>query len=99
MTRNPEGKFISRDAMLHVWLPKMLGWLYREPLETMLTIAARWCSLRIVNECNLQARYLEEHDERTLWLAPVDRIAHWKQRREILLQTITELRKIDRVEF
>jgi hypothetical protein len=95
VTRNPQGKFIGPGEMLYAWLPKMLDWACcYSPLEEMLKIAARWCSLKIASECENPARYLREHDEPELWLRPIARVSLWGQRHKILMETITRLQEV-----
>jgi hypothetical protein len=80
--------------MLLAWLPKMLSWSYGNALEEMLKIAARYCALKIAEECERQAGYLRKNDEPELWLRPIQRTAGWAQRRQILLEAVDKLREI-----
>ena len=82
--------------MLYAWLPTMLKWISREPLETMLSYAARYCVEQAAAECHTQARYLEENqaDDHKMWLAPIERVDLWRRRREVMFEAIEKLKEI-----
>jgi hypothetical protein len=88
--RDPQGKFIDRAAMLQSWLPKMLDWVYREPIETMLQSAANWCLYRSRRESQEMLRTESDTNDAEWIRFKHARSLKWLDRRDILLRALNE---------
>ena len=93
--RDPDGHFTSQDAMLASWLPVMLRWLWRDPIENALLICADFCSYEIARKWKFAAENVEQDPSLTEHIESTNRDAVcWLQRRQILLNAVRELRGV-----
>jgi hypothetical protein len=98
MTRTPEGRFISQDAMLAAWLPKMLDWARSGSLMVMLNVASHWCDLRAGGEYLDAGRALSGEPDgdwaQRYALRRGEDAARWFARKAILQRAKAELEAI-----
>ena len=93
--RDPDGHFVSQEAMLTSWLPVMLRWIWRDPIETALLACADFCCYEIAMQWKFAAENVEQDPSLTEHIESTNRdTARWLQRRKILLNAVRELRGV-----
>lgn len=99
LSRDPRGKFISRESALAAWLPEILDPHYDYAPVEMLQAAVGWCEARAARLYGQAQRTLTT--ERAAWESPQEHARWcasqadlWFRRKAVLNEAMQKLKEI-----
>lgn len=101
--RSPDGKFISREAMLSAWMQTLLEWHFRDSIDATIHELKRYCEDQFRHSCRFIGNSADWfYDEPSFKMTGypqqryLDEGKKWLAKRDILKRAMDEIAALEK---